>query len=442
MIKLNSAYLKKLFSLYKTRVKSTDSSNVFKGMLTLALGSGTARIIGLASTPIITRIYTPADYGLLALYISITAILSSLTTLRYSAAIPLPKTDASAMNLMALCIFLVITFLITFSLLIFFIGEAVFQWLNILEMLKWKWLIILGVAGSAMYELLSAWAIRKRRYRIMAKTQFTQSVSGSFVKIGTGLLNASPIGLIGGQILAQSAGVFSLFNQSSKDYRHLARFISRKRMKFIARYYRQFPYFRLPSQTLLQLSSNAPVIMMAALYSKELTGQLSLALMAVSLPTGLIGKAIAQAFYAEIAVIGKRDLTRVKSLTIDVQKKLFIIGVPLTLLIMFIAKPTFGLIFGSEWKVAGKYTAILAPFVLLQFTSAPLMQVLNIIGSQLMFLMINIIRVCSLVLLFLLLKNYKLEPDNFIIILSIYLSVYYLGTTMYIFLIIRNSEIS
>ena len=337
---------------------ASESGSTFKGMLTLALGSGAARIVGIASIPIVTRIYSPADYGLLALYISIVSILVPIATLRYSTAIPLPKTDALAINIVALGLLLIAIYSAILLSLLFLFSETILAWFDMAELAQWWWLIVLGVAGTASYELFSLWATRKKQYKVIAKTELSQSLIGSTAKIVLGLLAFKPMGLIIGQFFAQSAGMSGLIKASAKDFKRLVPEINRKRVKLLAIYYRDFPYFRLPSQLLLQVSSNAPILMMASLYSRELTGQLSLAIMAISLPTGLIGQAMAKAFYAEIAAIGKRDLARIRNLSIVVQKKLFLLGGPLTILVMIFAQPLFKLVFGPEWEIAGEYTTV------------------------------------------------------------------------------------
>ena len=416
---------------------ASDSGNTFKGMLTLALGSGVARIVGIASIPIVTRIYSPADYGLLALYISIVSILVPIATLRYSTAIPLPKTDALAINIMILGLLLIAIYSAILSSLLFLFGGTILAWFDMAELSQWWWLIVLGVAGTASYELFSLWATRKKQYKVMAKTELSQSLVGSTVKIGLGLLAFKPMGLIIGQFFAQSAGMGGLIKASAKDFKRLMPEINRKRVKLLAFYYRDFPYFRLPSQLLLQVSSNAPILMMASLYSRELTGQLSLAIMAISLPTGLVGQSMAKAFYAEIAAVGKRDLVKVRAITIDVQKKLFLVGVPLTILVMIFAQPLFKLVFGPEWEVAGEYITILAPFILLQLTSSPLAQVLNITGSQRSFLLLNIVRLIGLTIIFVVVKYIDISSYLFIGVLSGYLVCYYLFQTVFVFKSIR-----
>lgn len=422
---------------------ASESGSTFKGMLTLALGSGVARIVGIASIPIVTRIYSPADYGLLALYISIVSILVPIATLRYSTAIPLPKTDALAINIVALGLLLIAIYSAILLSLLFLFSETILAWFDMTELAQWWWLIVLGVAGTASYELFSLWATRKKQYKVIAKTELSQSLIGSTAKIVLGLLAFKPMGLIIGQFFAQSAGMGGLIKASAKDFKRLMPEINRKRVKLLAIYYRDFPYFRLPSQILLQVSSNAPVLMMTTLFSRELTGQLSLALMALSLPVGLIGQSVAKAYYAEVAAIGKRDLPKVKKLTIDVQKTLFVIGIPITIAIFFLAEPIFKIVFGEEWALAGKYAAILSPYMLFVFTSAPLMQVLNIIGSQKTFLIINIIRIFILFSVFCFSKLFKLNQIDFVILYSFSMTAVFFGMAiLIIFYLNRRLQIN
>ena len=437
---MNKNILNKKLALLKDTFNNKDSSSIFKGMLTLAIGSGTARIIGILAIPIITRIYSPSDYGVLALYVATVSILVPAATLRYGTAIPLPRKDAFAINILALGFILILLYCVSLFIAFYFFSDIIFLQFNISELGKWWWLIVFSVAGAATYELLNSWATRKKQYSIMATTQFAQSFIGNSSKIILGLLGYKPVGLIIGQLLTQSSGSGGLVKASLTDFRILLPSIKVSRIKFAAAYYKQFPIYRLPSQLMLQVSSNAPVLMMSALYGKGLTGQLSLAIMAISLPTGIISQSISSAFYAEIAKIGRRNLDQVRHLTIDIQKKLFLIGIPITILVMFLSEYMFKVVFGAEWQLAGKFAAILAPFVLLQFTSNPLMQVLNIAGSQKHFLLINITRILGLAVLLLVFNTYDFNSETFVVTLSIYLSLYYLGITLFIIFTVKKSD--
>jgi hypothetical protein len=78
------------------------SEGVFRGMATLALSSGVGRFVGIAAIPVLTRLYTPEDFGVLAMFSTVVAIFSPLVTLRYVLALPLSRHDGLAMNLVVL----------------------------------------------------------------------------------------------------------------------------------------------------------------------------------------------------------------------------------------------------------------------------------------------------------------------------------------------------
>lgn len=403
------------------------------------LGSSAARIIGFVSIPILTRIYSPEDYGALALFVASVAVLVPFATLKYSTAIPLPKTDAMAVNLLALSLLLIFALVIIIAIPLLLFGETILAWFNAQELAQWWWMIVLGVAGSAIYELFSLWSTRKKQYKTIAKTQIIQSLMGNLVKIVLGVLGLKPFGLIFGQLITQSAGISSLIKDSINDFKVNIPTISFRRIKFVAIFYREFAYYRLPSQFFMALSTQAPVVMMATLFDRELTGQLSLAVMAISLPAGLIGSSMAKAFYAEVAFLGRHNIEKIKTITIDIQKKLFIVGIPCAGLLMLFAESAFIFIFGEKWATAGYFAAVLAPFILMQLTSAPLVQLLNILGSQFDYLKINITRLIGLIFIFMVFRSFNFESHSLVKVLSAYLSIFYLSISLFIFYSVNKS---
>jgi O-antigen/teichoic acid export membrane protein len=417
-----------------------DIGSHFKGIFILAKGAVLARVIGLASIPVLTRIYSPEDYGVLALYTSLVMMLAPILTLRYVQAIPLPKTDGIAINLFFVCLKLILFGSFVSALIFSTFGSTILSWFDMHSLVSWWPLIVLGSAGAALYESLSLWATRKRQYKILAKTQITQSLLGNIAKIALGLIAIRPAGLLIGQFIAQSGGIGSLTKQSWRDFKKLKSRLSRKKCLFAAKYYRDFPFYRLPSHVLMVGSLQAPVLMMAALFNKELTGQLSLAILALSLPTSLIGSAVAKAYYAEIAALGKNNIGKIRKISFSVQKRLFSIGLPLTVLAALIGEFLFVGVFGEKWRIAGSYAALLAPFILFQFTSAPLMEVINVVGSQLNFLILHLLRILGLIGLFFLVKRALLDSDEFVLILSCYLSMFYFFASAFVFFILRRSS--
>ncbi|MFN9985937.1 MAG: hypothetical protein ACK52S_10330, partial [Pirellula sp.] len=65
------------------------------------LGAGTQIFFA----PILGRIYTPYDYGLLGAYLGVAALLVGLGNWQYSQAIVVEKSDRNAVHLFAGCLF-------------------------------------------------------------------------------------------------------------------------------------------------------------------------------------------------------------------------------------------------------------------------------------------------------------------------------------------------
>jgi len=83
--------------LKRLKPKSEFSRNV----LTLMTGTTIAQAIPIAISPILTRIYTPEDFGVFALYMSVASLLAVVDTGSYEHAIILPKKDEGAVNIVA-----------------------------------------------------------------------------------------------------------------------------------------------------------------------------------------------------------------------------------------------------------------------------------------------------------------------------------------------------
>ena len=98
-------------SVVMVHIKNRAKSEFTKNVLTLMTGTSIAQAIPIAITPILTRIYSPNEFGLFALYMSIVSVVVIMATGRYELAIVLPKNNEDAANIVALS--LVITLFIS-----------------------------------------------------------------------------------------------------------------------------------------------------------------------------------------------------------------------------------------------------------------------------------------------------------------------------------------
>lgn len=97
--------------------KIMPKAPIARGIGLLVGGTAGAQLLMIGATPIITRLYQPSDYGILATFTAILGLVNVISCLRYELAIPLPKKSEDAYNLVALSIIIVIILSIAIALL-------------------------------------------------------------------------------------------------------------------------------------------------------------------------------------------------------------------------------------------------------------------------------------------------------------------------------------
>ena len=138
-----------------------------RNVLTLMTGTTIAQAIPIAISPILTRIYTPEDFGVLALFVAITSIFGSIANGRYELAIMLPKKDENAINIFALG--LIITFSMSFILLVLVVlfNEQITELLKNDEISVWLYFVPIAVLFIGLYNMLAYYNNRKKYYKVI-----------------------------------------------------------------------------------------------------------------------------------------------------------------------------------------------------------------------------------------------------------------------------------
>ena len=415
-----------------------ETGAVMRGMAMLAAGSGLGRMVGILIIPLLTRLYTPEDFGVLSVFVALVTILAPLVTLRYVLALPLSRNDAVALNLLVLSAVLLLVLTALVTLLLAAWAEPLLTLVSMQVLVPWWWLIPVAVLGTAAYEMLTMWATRQRAYKVMAHTQVTQSLGGALVKLGLGVAGMQPLGLLLGQVVAQAGGVGQFLRYFAADFRAGWPRVSSRLMRQVAWRYRGFPGWRMPSQFLLMASIQAPVLFMATMYDAGITGQFGLAVMALTIPVTVIGQSAGNALYGEAAKLIKTDRPRVLAIAASVQKRLLLMALPPMLVLLFLGEPIFTLVFGEEWRMAGRFASVLSVAIMFQFTSAPLIQVMNLLRSQAAFLVLNLIRVLGLVAVFWTAWVLDFAPGQTVLAYTVFAALFYLAISGFVLRALRR----
>lgn len=359
------------------KLKKILPQNQFaKGVSILVGGTAISQIIMILTSPLLTRLYTPEDFGLLAVYAGLLSIFTVISSLRYELAIPLPKTnqDAAHITILSLLIVCIITAISSF--LVFFLGNEISNLLGAPKLSTHIWLLPLGIFLIGSYQVLNYWAIRTKSFAIIAKTKVRQSLITSLIQFLGFKLGS--VALIVGQTTGQGAGCFSILKAALKhpEFKKW----EWKDLWTNAKRYKNFPLYSTWSGLLNTLGNQLPIIFLSVFFSTSAVGLYALAHKVLSLPISLLGNAIGQVFFSNGA-IAHRDGTLLQLIT-SVYMKLLIIAAPLMVFLMGTSENLFEFAFGESWRSAGEMAKYLAPWLCLSLITSPLSVLFSILEKQ------------------------------------------------------------
>jgi len=353
-----------------------------RSVAVLAGGTALGQLIVVLASPILTRLYTPEDFGVLAVYTSILGILSVVASWSYELAIPLPEKDEDAANLLvlSLCIVMFMSLLVGIGTCIF--GVQIMRWANALTLQSYLWLLPLGIAMAGTYNALNYWAVRKQAFPRIAQTKFNQGIGSVITQIGLGLLKLNPLGLLVGHIVGQTAGITTLAALAQKNDAHIIKSVCPRQIRYIAVRYRRFPFFSSIAALLNALGLQIPILLLSAFYSTQVVGQFSLAQKVFGIPLNLIGISVSQVYLSRAALDGRTDIQGLQRLFYSVAKRLAALGIIPAIVVMITGPSLFYLVFGDQWQQAGIYAQIMAAMYLSAFVTGPLSYTFSIMERQ------------------------------------------------------------
>lgn len=411
-------------------------SSFAKKIAWIAGGTAFAQAMNIIFLPIITRLYPPEQYGILTVYSAALALLAIAASLDYQKAIPIAEDEEKAIILLTLSMIVLLIFSCILTIMLYLWGDTMLVMLGNEALLKYKYLVPVGVFFTGSYNIVLQWALRLRDYKAIAQTQISQGIWSNLFKVILGFFKVGPIGLIYGTILGQSAGLTTLALPILQK-KEIIKKISTKDIVSLANRYFKFPVYSAPSNYVYTAGTQIPIIFLTLIFGSSVVGLFGLANSIVRMPVNLIGSSVAQVFYSEAAYIGRSNPEELKRLSIKLIKKLAIIGlVPLIILLCF-GPWLFSFVFGSQWYEAGVYARIISIMVYFHFIILPIGRILEIFERQRDGLLLNILRLALIFVVFVIAKFMELDSYQTVILYSIVTSSTYLFSLIIVQFIIK-----
>tara|TARA_R100000935_G_C2838215_1_gene169412 strand:- start:2895 stop:4163 length:1269 start_codon:yes stop_codon:yes gene_type:complete len=365
--------------IFKQKVKTLFQGSFVKNVSILVGGTAFAQLITIILLPVLTRLYSPEDFGILAVYLSFVSLISVVSCLRLEIAIPIPKEDKDAITLFVLSLVsvIVITLLTIVGTTLFF--RQIYQ-VTEGKLEGYVWLIPLSVFFSGIYAALQYWATRHKAFSLVAKTRLSQAVGGGSTQIGLGYAGLGPLGLLVGQLISMGAGIIGLSRYFIKNSSSLLRDVKFSELKSVFKQYDRFPKYSTWEAFANSGAIQIPVILIAYYAVSAEAGFLMLAMRLLSAPMSLIGGAVGQVYLAEASE--KNYEGQLQQFTHNTVRALAKIGTPPILFAGMAAPFLIPVIFGEAWQRAGVLIAWMSPWFLMQFITSPVSMALHITNNQ------------------------------------------------------------
>lgn len=399
-------------------------STLMRGIVKLSSGTALAQLVSLLAYPLITRIYSDNGFGILAAYVAMVNLVSTASRLKYDAAIPLPSSDQKSFSIVILSLYLNLLgagiFLGTVLLI-----PSVRSWLTSEDLPSLVfWLVALGIVLTGAYRALTMWAIRFRNYGTVSKTTVTRSLGTATTQLGFGMMGLQPLGLVLGQLAGSSMGITALLRRSMAG--RAIEYPTFREVSRVLREYWRFAVLGGPATVFNTLAGNMPTLLLTGFYSISVAGQFGLAMRVIGVPLELLGASIDNAFYGEIANLGRDKPAKIQGLVTRLTTRLIAVALIPTLALVFFAPALFTLVFGPEWEQAGLFARYLSIFLFFNLVSVPFTSIYMVFEKMGLYMAMSALKAVAATLSVIVPHMMSFTPTTALLIYSLAMGGFYL----------------
>lgn len=355
-------------------------SAFLKNVLLVTSGGIVAHGVGYALSPIVARLFSPADFGALGSFVALSGVITSIVTLDYSQALMIPKQreEAGQVLLLSFLATTVVALVCTGACLLFpslLLGLLHSQNLWLLPML------VLVVVAAGINASSNAWCVRSKAFKSTSGSQIVRGVSLGGLQIGFGIARTGAIGLIIATVCAEFLASLNLLRATRTDLRLFVSAARWRTLKTLAWEYRDFPIYSATQNLINALSTGLPVLLLTYYFGVATAGSYAFGKGLLSPVMSFFAGAIRQVLLQKAAEMhhqGRHLLPLYTKTTVG----LFALGLLPAALIATMAPQLFVWLFEERWRVAGEFTRYLVLWSLFSCCNLPAVLFARLIRIQ------------------------------------------------------------
>lgn len=344
-------------------LKSEFSRNV----LTVMSGAGIAQVFPIIFALVTTKLYSPKDFGVFALYTALFYIATTIATLRYELAINLPADETSAINVFLVSVVITIANCALLAIPIILFNQRISSLFRNTHLAPWLYFLPFHCCIYGICLSLNNWLNRKKLFYVISIASILQAIVSGITQISIGCFGG--YGLIIGLFVGNfTAFLYMLrgFNKSRSSIQ-----TSVPELMTTAKTYHRFPVLQMPATLIEMASTHLPTILLNRFFGTEVVGLFSISQRFIRIPISLISTSFGAVFRQRASEVYALTGNARPIFNKTLQRLVIIAIIPFSILAVF-APDLFAIILGEKWRTAGEYARILSPMVCLSFIVSPL----------------------------------------------------------------------
>jgi len=346
-------------------------------------GTVAGQAISVLLAPVLTRIFTPTEFGNLSVYNSVLTLFVTVASLGYEMALPICLAESDCANLLALCgVMLALVAGVT-SLVSWVVPVSTLDLLSLGSLASYRYLLPIGLICLGGYYVMVALATRAGAFNMIARTRISQGLSGPISQIILGLSGAGTLGLVTGTIIGQSSGTLLLFTRFVLKQRDWLRAVSWRSMIAVGRRYIAFPLYASWARLLDEAGGGMILyVLFAACYSPSIAGFMFLSERVIMRPLLIVSTSLLQVFTGEAGRTVSQNPMQLRRRFYQVVPLQFVLAASWIMAANLAAGWLFPRLFGPAWTNAIPYLHALSAAYLLQIVLHPVSTTLQLLERQ------------------------------------------------------------
>lgn len=339
------------------------------GVVALLAGSVVAQVTALAVTPLLSRIYAPAQLAALTQLMAIAGVLAPLATLKLEIALMLPRRTSVAGRLFGLAVVSSVAVAIAAMLGLLILPADWFTGLVSALPPDLRLSVPVAAFAMALFIVMGGVATREGHFRRLGTARAVAAVVTALVAVVTGWLTGRTAGLVWALPLGQLAGVVVLvpaqgvLTAGARCFDRLGRAALHR--------FRRYPLLNGSSSFLNGLTIGLPAITLGWYCTDEVVGQYGMAFRLAAAPITLAAMSIGQVNLRTVSRMVREGHDAHPHVRRTLLRLWFVAGIGL-LVSMLLGPSLFAWILGPEWRTAGEFLVLLAPGLAARFVGTPM----------------------------------------------------------------------